>query len=117
LDDLDPTSIMNATSPSVEKFKDTNPKLSNFFSDIQSQLLQYAQDLYNEDDADDAIYPDGEKQVENRYQHQYLRQKDQNQTNKITEREQKIGVFGDEHVPMTRQQLGVNYKFNVSVKQ
>jgi hypothetical protein len=117
LDDLDPTSIMNATSPSVEKFKDTNPKLSNFFSDIQSQLLQYAQDLYNEDDADDAIYPDGEKQVENRYQHQYLRQKDQNQTNKITEREQKIGVFGDEHVPMTRQQLGVNDTFNVSVKQ
>jgi len=117
LDDLDPTSIMNATSPSVEKFKDTNPKLSNFFSDIQSQLLQYAQDLYNEDNADDAIYPDGEKQVENRYQHQYLRQKDQNQTNKITEREQKIGVFGDEHVPMTRQQLGVNDTFNVSVKQ
>jgi hypothetical protein len=117
LDDLDPTSIMNATSPSVEKFKDTNPKLSNFFSDIQSQLLQYAQDLYNEDNADDAIYPDGEKQVENRYQHQYLRQKDKNQTNKITEREQKIGVFGDEHVPMTRQQLGVNDTFNVSVKQ
>jgi hypothetical protein len=44
LDDLDPTSIMKATSPFVEKFKDNNPKLSSFFSDIQSQLLQYAQD-------------------------------------------------------------------------
>ena len=117
LDDLDPTSIMKATSPFVEKFKDNNPKLSSFFSDIQSQLLQYAQDLYDEDDTDDAVYPSGEKQLENRYKHEYLRQKDQNQNNKITEREQKIGVFGDQHVPMTRQQLGVNDTFNVSVKQ
>ena len=117
LDDLDPTSIMKATSPFVEKFKDNNPKLSSFFSDIQSQLLQYAQDLYDEDDTDDAVYPSGEKQLENRYKHEYLKQKDQNQNNKITEREQKIGVFGDQHVPMTRQQLGVNDTFNVSVKQ
>jgi len=117
LDDLDPTSIMNATTSFVEKFKDTNPKLSTFFSEIQSQLLQYAQYLYDEDDKDNAIYPSGEKQVKDRYQDQYLKQKDQNQTNKITDREQKIGVFGDQHVPMTRQQLGVNDTYNVSVKQ
>lgn len=117
LDDLDPTSIMEATAPFVEKFKDNNPKLSTFFTDIQSQLLQYAQDLYDENDNGNAVYPSGEKQVEDRYQDQYLRQKDQNQNNKITDREQKIGVFGDQHVPMTRQQLGVNDTFNVSVKQ
>lgn len=117
LNDLDPPSIMNATSPYVEKYKQSNPTLSTFFKGIQSQLLQYSQGLYNEDDKGDAIYPDGEKQVKDRYQHEYLSQKDKNQTDKITQREQKIGIFGDEHVPMTRQQLGVNDTYNVPVKQ
>lgn len=117
LDDLDPTSIMNATSPYVEKFKTSDPPLSTFFKGIQSQLLQYSQDLYDEDDTDDAIYPDGEKQVRDRYNNEYLKQNDKNQTDKITERKQKIKVFGDEHVPMTREQLGVSDTYNVPVKQ
>lgn len=117
LNDLDPTNIMNATSPYVEKYKKSNPSLSTFFKGVQSQLLQYAQDLYNEDDDDDAIYPSGEKQVQDRYQNEYLTQNDKNQTDKITQRKQKIGVFGDEHVPMTREQLGVSDTYNVPVKQ
>jgi hypothetical protein len=117
LDDLDPTHIMDKTYNLIEKYKNNNPQLSIFFKDIQSQLLQYSQGLYDEDDEDDAIYPVGEKEVDDRYENEYLRQNDKNQTDKITERKQKIDVFGDEHVPMTRQQLGVNDTFNVSVKQ
>jgi hypothetical protein len=78
LNDLDPTNIMNATSPYVEKYKQSNPTLSTFFKGVQSQLLQYSQDLYNEDNKDDAIYPDGEKQVQDRYENEYLNQKDKN---------------------------------------
>jgi len=124
LNDLDPRSIIDATSPFVEKFKNTNPTLSTFFQGVQSQLLQYSQELYgkeegeeNDEIAKDAIYPSGEKQVQDRYKNEYLTQSDQNQTNKITDREQKIGVFGDEHMPMTRQQLGVNDTYSVPVKQ
>ena len=117
LDELDPKSIMNATAPYVEKFKNSNPPLSSFFRGIQSQLLQYSQDLYDEDDTDDAIYPDGEKQVTDRYKNEYLKQNDKNQTDKITERKQKIQVFGDEHLPMTREQLGVGEDYNIPVKQ
>jgi len=128
LNDLDPTSIMVATSSYIEKFRDSNPKLSTFFQGIQSQLLQYAQGLYDDnyyagDDAGDdpdgneGVYPAGEKQVEDRIQNEYLTQTDENQTNKITDRKQKIGVFGDQHTPMTREQLGVSDTFNVSVKQ
>jgi hypothetical protein len=117
LDDLDPTHIMNKTYTLIEKYKNNNPQLSIFFKGIQSQLLQYSQGLYNENDEDDAIYPIGEKEVDDRYENEYLRQNDKNQTDKITERKQKIDVFGDEHLPMTRQQLGVNDTFNVSVKQ
>jgi len=118
LNDLDPTSIMDATSPFVEKFKNSNPTLSTFFQGVQSQLLQYSQDLYEKgENGDDATYPAGEKQVQDRYQNEYLTQSDQNQNDKITNREQKIGVFGNEHNPMTRQQLGVNDTYSVPVKQ
>ena len=118
VDNLDPTTIMDATSHYIEKYKNSNPTLSTFFKGIQSQLLQYSQGLYNEDDKGDAVFPAGEKQVNDRYENEYLTQKDKNQTDKITQRKQKIGVFGDdEHNPMTREQLGVNDTFNVSVKQ
>jgi hypothetical protein len=117
LDDLDPTHIMDKTYPLIEKYKNNDPQLSIFFKSIQSQLLQFSQDLYNEDDKDDAVYPIGEKEVKDRYENTYLKQSDKNQTDKITERKQKIDVFGNEHVPMTREQLGVNDTFNVSVKQ
>lgn len=122
LNDLDPRSIMKSTTPFIDKFKITNPILSTFFQDVQSELLQYSQDLYNKEEDDDiggadAIFPSGEKQVEDRYQNEYLTQADQNQNNKITDREQKIDVFGNEHVSMTRQQLGVNDTYSVPVKQ
>jgi len=127
LNDLDPISIMDATLPFVEKFKYTNPSLSTFFQGVQSQLLQYSQDLYDKeynkvdnddnDDSDDAIYPSGEKEVQNRYQNEYLTQSDQTQTDKITDRKQKIGLFGDQHMPMTREQLGINDTYSVPVKQ
>jgi len=117
LEDLDPTNIMNATTSFIEKFKETNPQLSVFFRDIQSQLLQYSKDIYDEDNNNDAIYPVGEKQVENRFENEYLKQDDEIQNNKITDRKQKIDVFGNDHANMSRQQLGVNDTFNVSVKQ
>ena len=103
LNDLDPDDIMDKTYPLIEKYKNSDPKMSTFFKDIQSQLLQFSQGLYTDDPEDqDAIYPSGEKQVDDRYENQYLKQDDKNQTDKITERKQKIGIFGDEHVPMTR---------------
>jgi len=117
LNDLDPKSIMDETYPLIEKYEVSNPSLSIFFKDIQSQLLRYSQGLYDDSIMGDAIYPDGEKQVDDRYENEYLKQSDKTQTDKITERKQKIDVFGDEHLPMTREQLGVNDTFNVSVKQ
>jgi len=117
LNDLDPKNIVENTYVYIEKYKKSDPQLSSFFREIQSQLLQYSQTLYNEDSKESAIYPIGEKQVNDRYENEYLKQNDENETNKITQRKQKIGVFGDEHLPMTREQLGVNDAFNVNVKQ
>jgi len=117
LNDLEPSNIMYQTSKYIDKFKETNPTISVFFQDIQSQLLQYAENIYDDENNNDAIYPSGEMQVKDRFENQYLTQNDSVQTDKITDRKQKVGVFGDDHASMTRQQLGVSDTFNVSVKQ
>ena len=41
----------------------------------------------------------------------------QNQVNKITQRQQKIGIYGNQHVPMNREQIATTDTFNIPVKQ
>jgi hypothetical protein len=138
IDDLDPHEITKKTNSLIDKFKISKPQLSVFFREVQSQLLQYSIDLLNEDNDDEiddvepskkiyvegfgnmsneAKYPIGDKQVTEWYQNENLQQEDTNQVNKITNRKQKIGIFGDSHAPMKREQLGINDTFQVSVKQ
>ena len=139
VNDLDPPEITRKTNILIEKFKNSNPVLSVFFREVQSQLLQYSMNFvdqenaeYNDDNNDDVepsekIYvegfgtmsgnPIGEKEVNEWYENENLKQTNQNQVDKITDRKQKVGIFGDPHVPMKRQQLGVNDTFQVPVKQ
>jgi hypothetical protein len=136
IDDLDPHEITKKTNSLIDKFKTSKPIMSVFFREVQSQLLQYSSDLLNDDNEDDDVdpskkiyvegfgnmsneaqYPIGDKQVSEWYQNENLQQDDTNQVNKITNRKQKIGIFGDPHAPMKREQLGVNDTFQVSVKQ
>jgi len=117
LSDLNPTNIKEQTNKLINKFEKSNPPYSTFFKTIQSQLLQYSTDLYDPNVTSDSIYPAGQKQVDNIYENEYLTQGDENQVDKITQRKQKVKVFGNEHAPMNREQLGVSDTFNVSVKQ
>ena len=117
LSDLNPTTIKEQTNKLINKFEKSNPPYSTFFKTIQSQLLQYSTDLYDPNVTSDSIYPAGQKQVDNIYENEYLTQGDENQVDKITQRKQKVKVFGNEHAPMNREQLGVSDTFNVSVKQ
>lgn len=124
--------IIENTNNLINKFKVKNPQLAVFFKDVQSQLLQYADglDVPSDDDTEgkiivegfgnmtnEAIYPAGDKQVSDWYQNENLTQSDQNQVNKITQRKQKIGVFGNQHNPMNREQLATTDTFNLPVKQ
>ena len=134
LQELEPDKIVTQTNKYIKKFKTSNPTLSTFFMEIQSQLLQYATSLIdpsnteasfvegftsmNDDTEEEAIYPAGDKQQTNWYENEALPQDDdENQKDKTTERKQKIDVFGNNHVPMNREQLGVNNTFNVPVSQ
>jgi hypothetical protein len=133
LQELEPNEIVTQTNKYIKKFKTSNPILSTFFMEIQSQLLQYATSLIdpsnteasfvegftsmNDDTEEEATYPAGDKQQTNWYENEALPQDDENQKDKTTERKQKIDVFGNNHVPMNREQLGVNNTFNVPVSQ
>jgi len=144
VNDINPDEIREKTDKLIQKFHHSNPRLSVFFQAIQSQLLQYSMGLERENDNEnndenpedvesefdtekkiyvegfdnmEAIYPAGEKQVKNWYENQVLKQSNTNQTDKITERKDKIQVFGNQHAPMNREQLGVNDTYQVPVKQ
>ena len=141
-EDLEPGNIVKNTNYWIKKYKNKNPALSIFFKEIQSQLLQYAQSLQsnnsesddeesdeNDDDEgkiivesfgnmnNDAIYPSGDKMVSDWYKNENLTQSDKNQTNKITDRKQKIKVFNSDQVPMNREQIATTDTFNLPVKQ
>lgn len=138
LEDLNPKQIVKQTNKYIDKFKTSNPRLSTFFMEIRSQLLQYATNLVDpsnpeasfvegfssmnnddteQDNAEDASYPAGDKQQKNWYENEALKQSDDTQNDKTTQRKQKIDVFGNDHVPMNREQLGVNNTYSVPVSQ
>ena len=133
IEELTPEHIIENTNYYIRKYKNKNPELAVFFKQIQSQLLQYAQGLEHDSEDDDnedkiivegfgsmtndAIYPSGEKMVNDWYQNQNLTQSDKNQTEKITDRKQKIKLFNNPQVPMNREQIATNDTFNLPVKQ
>jgi hypothetical protein len=132
LQSLEPNDIVKQTNKYIEKFKTSNPVLSVFFMEIRSQLLEYATNLIDPSNPEasfvegyesmnndnlEAKYPSGEKQQDNWYENQALKQSDETQDNKTTQRKQKIDVFGNSHVPMKRDQLGVNNTYSVPVSQ
>ena len=115
---LDSDEITSQTNTFISKYKTSNPQISSFFKAIQSQLLQYSDDLNNPDDEpEEAQFPSGEAQTSKWISNEALTQKDTNQQNKSTDRKQKIDVYGNQHVPMNREQLGINNTFDVPVAQ
>jgi hypothetical protein len=121
--------ITSKTNMLIYKFKKKNYPLSVFFKEVQGQLLHYAEGLEEDDDPDltgkivvegftgDAIYPAGEEQVNEWYEEQNLTQSDKNQDDKITQRKQKIDVFGNQYAPMKQEQIATTDTFSLPVKQ
>jgi hypothetical protein len=137
-DELDKDTVNYKTNKYINKFKTKNPELANFFREVRMQLLQYVDDLENEDSDDndefdttnkifvtegfgnmsnEAIYGAGEKQITDWYQNEVLAQNDPTQTEKITQRKQKIDVFGNQHNTMKREQIATTDTYSLPVKQ
>lgn len=138
-DELDKETVISKTNKYINKFKTKNPEFANFFREVKGQLLQYVEDLENDNISDDdnnefdtenkilvegfgtmsneAIYGAGEKQITDWYKNQNLTQNDKTQTDKITQRKQKIQVFGNQHDTMKREQIATTDTYNLPVKQ
>ena len=138
-DEINKDDIISKTNVYIKKFKTKNPVLSVFFKEVQSQLLQYVDGLDDDDDDNDdedydedsnkiivegfgnmkneATYSKGDKQISDWYHNENLTQSDENQNNKITQRKQKIGIFGNQHNQMKREQIATTDTYNLPVKQ
>jgi len=111
----DPTSddIINKTNYYIKDFsKKKNLELVNFFQSIQTKLLEYMNQL--ETSGTDTEYS---KQTDKWIKYEALPQDNSIQNDKITDRIQKIDVYNNNHMPMNREQLGVNNNFQVPVAQ
>jgi hypothetical protein len=86
-----------------------NSDIISFFQDMQDTLL-----AYNNPDTGDN---DDNGQAEEWYKNEALEQDNSVQKDKVTDRRQKVDVYDNEHVPMNREQLGINNNFQVPVSQ
>lgn len=113
----DPTEdeAISMTNKYIRKFtEEENPQMVRFFQDIQTKLLAYLDELKDQENAE--FQPDPE-QTDDWIKYETLPQSNKTQQNKITDREQKVDIYGDHHMPMKREQLGVSNTFNVPVAQ
>lgn len=118
LDDPTSSQIIDATNKYIKRYSpqaENNPNLVNFFQSMQTKLLRYMNQL--ETSGEDAEYSPNEKQTEEWFKYEALPQNNAVQKDKITDRVQKIDVYDNQHVPMNREQLGVNNNFQVNVAQ
>lgn len=118
LDDPDSNEIINITNKFIQQFSpsgENKPQMATFFQSIQTKLLRYMQDLATS--SEDSKYNSNEQQTTDWWRHEALPQTNSIQKDKITDRIQKIDVYDNNHVPMNRDQLGINNNFNVPVTQ
>ena len=118
LDDATDTAlIVKKTNAYIEKYtRERNDRMIIFFNEIQAKLLDYAKQLNTS--GEDAEYEPAQKQTEKWIKNiESLPQSNKVQTDKSTDRFQKIGVYSNNHVPMNREQLGVNDTFQLPVAQ
>jgi hypothetical protein len=119
LDEPTNSEIIDKTNELIERFtNENNERLVSFFTNIQTKMMKYIDDLDTGGDPEDLEYQPDTSQSLEWWQNEALPQKNNPvQKDKITERKQKIDIFDTGQVPMNRQQLGVNNNFNLPVAQ
>lgn len=116
IDELNKNDILKKTNQYIDKFKnENNTRLSIFFQKMQMKLLKYLKGVENGWDVKE--YESDDRQTIEWYENEALPQSNTVQKNKITDRVQKIDVYDNNHVPMNREQLGVNNVFDTKVAQ
>lgn len=119
LDDPTEQEIVDTTNKYIDRFsKEGSANLTSFFQDIQTKLLQYVNQLETGASANDLEYQSSAEQTDRWFKNQALPQDDNPvQKDKNTERKEQVDVYDNNHLPMKREQLGINNNFSVPVAQ
>jgi hypothetical protein len=113
--DVTPEIIDERTAEYIDRFEDeNNTEMANFFRDMREKLDEYAEQLEGPDTAE---YMPAEHQTKDWYDNQYISQDNDDQYDKITQRKDKVDIYDNNHLPMKREQLGVNNNYQVKVSQ
>jgi hypothetical protein len=117
LDDPTEQEITDITNKYIDRFQTENsPNLVSFFQDIQTKLSQYINQL--REDGSSTEYAPNTDQTDRWFKNEALPQDSKPiQKDKNTERKEQIDVYDNNHVPMNREQLGINNNFTVPVAQ
>lgn len=117
--DLDVKLIRKESDKLIHRFQiENNADMVAFFQNIEDKLLDYVDNLESSSSGLNPVeLKSAKKQTDDWINNQYLRQKNQNQNEKITERKDKIDIYNNTHVPMKREQLGINNTYSVEVAQ
>jgi len=112
LDNPNEDDIFQSTNSYMRRFADNLPFFT-FFQQAQQKLVQYIRDLKTIADASTTTAIQTQEWTENNA----LPQDAPIQTNKITDRDHQIEVYGNQHVPMARKQIAVNNTFDTKIAQ
>ena len=112
LDNPNEDDIFKSTNSYMRRFVEGSPFFT-FFQQAQQKLIQYIRDLQSIADASTASAIQTQEWSENNA----LPQDDPIQTNKVTDRDHQIEVYGNQHVPMARKQIAVNNTFETKIAQ
>lgn len=108
--------ITKRTDHYIARFNnENNSEFSRFFQDVQTKLLQYDNQL--EKNQKPFPYQPNSKQTNKWYNYEALPQDNKVQSDKITDRFQKIDVYDNQHVPMKKEHLGVNNVIDTKIAQ
>ena len=115
------TRVLAAVSRYKRQFV-TQPQLVLFFQNIQTKVTQYTSQLSDalQNDSltmDIPEYVPNNEQTNDWLSNQYLTQDDPVQTDKITDRTQKVNLYDNMHFPMKQEQIGVNNNFEIPIAQ
>jgi hypothetical protein len=128
IDTLTEENVENACGEYIQRFQgSSNEEMVTFFQNIESKLLDQIEldndnelenENENENDNQDVSNPVSTSENANDwFGSTYLQQNNKQQKDKITQRENKVQLFDNGHVPMNREQLGVTNNYQVKVGQ
>jgi len=116
LDDPTEQEVLDASNEYIDKYtQEGNETMTIFFQDVQTKLLHYMDSLENGDEPDE--YNPDNTQTQDWINNQALQQDDPTQSDKNTDRKQKIDIYDNQHVPMNKEQVGITNTIDAKVAQ